>query len=208
MGEEKRIKDLATASSITNSDYLAIDNGNNSASKKTSAMPLKNVQGSSDVYSSLKAYKVGDLVIQNNQLYQCNTDCAAASWSTNSGYFDAVTLASAVSELNEALSKMVELLPYVYNRSLNVGASINLSDSFLNYKYITFVYGSINNCIAIDVPSIIFKKICDSQPEKFIIWQWNNIWFRIEYLTQTTLKYRGSTSGTDILYLPAIYGHN
>lgn len=130
MGEEKRIKDLATASSITNSDYLAMDNGNNSASKKTSAMPLKNVQGSSDVYSSLKAYKVGDLVIQNNQLYQCNTDCAAASWSTNSGYFDAVTLASAVSKLNDDLKsfKTIEFMSSTaYTLNANQSLDITLS---------------------------------------------------------------------------------
>jgi len=105
MGEEKRIKDLAAASSITNNDYLAMDNANNSAAKKTSAMPLKNVQGSDDAYSTTKDYKVGDLGIRNNQLYRCNTDCAAGSWGTNSGYFDAVTLTDAVTQLNNDLSK-------------------------------------------------------------------------------------------------------
>ena len=113
-----------------------------------------------------------------------------------------------VTNLNNDLNKMVELFPYSYNRILYVGAVINLSDSFLNYKYITIVYGSPNNCITIDTPSIIFKKICDSQPEKFILWEWNNIWFRIEYLTQTTLKYRGASSASAGLCLPAIYGHN
>lgn len=101
---EKRINELSTASSITNGDYLAMDNASDAASKKTSAMPLANVQGASDAYSSTTAYEVGDLVIHDNALYECTTACSAGSWATNSGKFTAKTITKKISELNSALT--------------------------------------------------------------------------------------------------------
>ena len=62
---------------------------------------------SSDVYSSSKAYSVGDHVIYNNKVYKCITACSAGSWSTNQSCFSQTTLTSAVTDLNSALPKLL-----------------------------------------------------------------------------------------------------
>lgn len=59
---------------------------------------------SSDVYSSSKAYSVGDHVIYNNKVYKCITACSAGSWSTNQSCFSQTTLTSAVTDLNSAFN--------------------------------------------------------------------------------------------------------
>lgn len=64
---------------------------------------------SSDVYSSSKAYSVGDHVIYNNKVYKCITACSAGSWSTNQSCFSQTTLTSAVTDLNSALNKNYNL---------------------------------------------------------------------------------------------------
>lgn len=106
----KRIKDLTEKSSFVSGDYFPIDNSN--GTKKVNATkimtPLSNVQGevsgSSDAYSTTKAYKVGDVAIYNNTLYQCTTPCSAGSWSANKNCFTATTLATAVTQLNNDLN--------------------------------------------------------------------------------------------------------
>ena len=62
---------------------------------------------SSDVYSSSKAYSVGDHVIYNNKVYKCITACSAGSWSTNQNCFSQTTLTSAVTDLNSALTQNI-----------------------------------------------------------------------------------------------------
>ena len=57
-----------------------------------------------DAYSSSKAYAVGDVVIENNQLYKCTTACSAGSWTTNQDCFTATTLGAYTSQLNNDVS--------------------------------------------------------------------------------------------------------
>ena len=106
----KRIKDLTAKTAIASGDYMAVDSS--SGTRKVDAyakvaQPIANIanpNATPDKYSSTKAYSVGDLAIQDNVLYRCKTACTAASWSTNSACFEATTLASAVTSLNQALT--------------------------------------------------------------------------------------------------------
>ena len=101
--------------SFASGDVLAVDNANNTETKKITAAnaittPINNVSqkvsGSSDAYSSSKAYSVGDMVIYNNIVYKCTTACSAASWSVNQNNFTATTLAESVSALNNDLNAL------------------------------------------------------------------------------------------------------
>jgi len=117
----KRIKDLVEKSTLVSGDYFPVDNSN--GTKKVDAekitVPLGNISDANDEYSSSKAYKVGDMVIHDNVLYECTTACSAATWQTNQGYFTATTLANAVTTLNASLTddvtfdtNHVDLSPY------------------------------------------------------------------------------------------------
>lgn len=147
MGEKKRIKDLTTASSITNSDYLAMDNSSKTAATKTSAMPLKNVQGSDDAYSTTKAYSVGDLAIRNNQLYRCKTACSAGSWATNSGYFDAVTLTDAVNDLNSAFMQCNTAITNIQAKIPSIKDSTLFNTNSYGLKGALRTYGKMNSVV-------------------------------------------------------------
>jgi hypothetical protein len=69
----------------------------------TTALNIIRSFSNDDVYSTSKAYNVGDHVIYNNALYKCITACSAASWSTNKNCFTKTTLTAAVTELNSSL---------------------------------------------------------------------------------------------------------
>ena len=110
---DRRIVDLTAETSFASGDVLAVDNANNTETKKITAAnaittPINNVSqkvsGSSDAYSSSKAYSVGDMVIYNNIVYKCTTACSAASWSVNQNNFTATTLAETVGALNNELN--------------------------------------------------------------------------------------------------------
>ena len=110
---DRRISDLTAQTSFASGDCLAVDNSGNTESKKITAAnaittPINNVSqkvsGSTDAYSSSKAYSVGDLVIYNNTVYECTTACSAASWSVNQSNFTATTLSSKLTSLNQALN--------------------------------------------------------------------------------------------------------
>lgn len=110
---DRRIVDLTAETSFASGDVLAVDNANNTETKQITAAnaittPINNVSqkvsGSSDAYSSSKAYSVGDMVIYNNIVYKCTTACSAASWSVNQNNFTATTLAESVSALNNDLN--------------------------------------------------------------------------------------------------------
>lgn len=111
---DKRIIDLEAKQTLGSGDYLAADSaqGTYKVDANTNIMtPLANVRNnvanssaSPDKYSSSTAYKVGDMVIQNDILYKCTTACSAASWAVNSACFTATTLASVVTQLNSDLS--------------------------------------------------------------------------------------------------------
>lgn len=118
----KRIKDLTEKSTFASGDYFPIDNDNGTKKVNASKImtPLSTVQSdvstakswirststfpTGDAYSSSSSYKVGDLVIYSNTLYRCKNACSAASWSANQSNFEQTTLASAITDVNEALS--------------------------------------------------------------------------------------------------------
>ena len=133
MGDERRINQLTAKaySDIGSSDYFAVDNASEAESKKLPASAIKDgINGASttantastnatralniarstsnfptgDAYSSSSAYKVGDMVIYNNTLYRCKTACSAASWSVNANNFESISLASAITDLNNDLN--------------------------------------------------------------------------------------------------------
>lgn len=152
MGDERRINQLTAKaySDIGSSDYFAVDNASEAESKKLPASAIKNgIDDASttantastnatralniarstssfptgDAYSSLSAYKVGDMAIYNNTLYRCKTACSAASWSVNANNFEAISLASAITDLNNDLNKC------------NIGNYINISSYRLTAPY-------------------------------------------------------------------------
>ena len=45
-------------------------------------------------YSTVTPYTVGDFVIYSNNVYECNANCSAGSWSTNSSKFTLLGAAS------------------------------------------------------------------------------------------------------------------
>ena len=124
MGEERRIADLTEISAFRANDYIAVDNASEAQTKKlpataitgpitdaqTDATRALNIARSTssfptgDAYSSSSAYKVGDMVIYNNTLYKCKTACSAASWSVNANNFEATSLTSALTDVNNDLN--------------------------------------------------------------------------------------------------------
>lgn len=70
----------------------------------TTALNMIRSFSNDDVYSTSKAYNVGDHVIYNNVIYKCITACSAGSWSVNHNCFEPTTLTAAVTELNSDLN--------------------------------------------------------------------------------------------------------
>jgi hypothetical protein len=128
MGEERRITDLTEISAFRANDYIAVDNASEAQTKKLPATAITNSISAAqtdatralniarstssfptgDAYSSSSAYKVGDMVIYNNTLYRCKTACSAASWSVNANNFEAISLASALTDVNNDLSDKIK----------------------------------------------------------------------------------------------------
>ena len=117
---DKRIIDLEAKQTLGSGDYLAADSaqGTYKVDANTNIMtPLTNVRNnvanssaSPDKYSSSTAYKVGDMVIHDDILYICTTACSAASWAVNSACFTATTLSSAITQLNEDLTNIGQII--------------------------------------------------------------------------------------------------
>jgi hypothetical protein len=136
MGEERRITDLTEISAFRANDYIAVDNASEAQTKKLPATAITNSISAAqtdatralniarstssfptgDAYSSSSAYKVGDMVIYNNTLYRCKTACSAASWSVNANNFEATSLASAITDVNNYFSNLV----IIENRSIAI----------------------------------------------------------------------------------------
>ena len=72
----------------------------------TTALNMIRSFSNDDVYSTSKAYNVGDHVIYNNVLYKCITACSAGSWYVNKNCFEKTTLTTAVTELNSDLANL------------------------------------------------------------------------------------------------------
>lgn len=125
MGVEKRIKDLTTASSITNNDYLAMDNANNSAAKKTSAMPLRNVNAIANIQNNLvanKAYAIGEPFVYQGNVYQATAAIASGATITINGNCAlADSLADQITALNNKLSHVGMI---IQSTTLNTEAKV------------------------------------------------------------------------------------
>lgn len=133
---DKRIIDLEAKQTLGSGDYLAADSaqGTYKVDANTNIMtPLTNVRNnvanssaSPDKYSSSTAYKVGDMVIQNDILYKCTTACSAASWAVNSACFTAKTLASVVTQLNSDLSDKSKITYSTVTGTTNANGALSI----------------------------------------------------------------------------------
>lgn len=141
MGVEKRIKDLTTASSITNNDYLAMDNANNLAAKKTSAMPLRNVNAIANIQNNLvanKAYAIGEQFVYQGNVYQATAAIASGATITINGNCAlADSLADQITDLNQALSNL-NTIDYD-DVTLTVNVSNNIFLPYNQYMVIAVV---------------------------------------------------------------------
>lgn len=144
---DKRIIDLEAKQTLGSGDYLAADSaqGTYKVDANTNIMtPLANVRNnvanssaSPDKYSSSTAYKVGDMVIQNDILYKCTTACSAASWAVNSACFTATTLASVVTQLNSDLTTLRHTITNSSNKT-NAQMLQSLYETIKNYDVDVF----------------------------------------------------------------------
>ena len=181
MGEERRITDLTAISAFRANDYIAVDNASEAQTKKlpasaitgaisaaqTDATRALNIARSTssfptgDAYSSSSAYKVGDMVIYNNTLYRCKTACSPASWSVNASNFEATSLASALTDVNNDLIALDNItVPTIdnndykfvwlrFNQTSDSAKAISLRGKVNGVaKYLTAsdVYGAITFC--------------------------------------------------------------
>lgn len=154
---DKRIIDLETKQAIGSGDYVAIDSaeGTYKADANTNIItPLTNVRNnvanssaSPDKYSSSTAYKVGNIVIQDDIIYICTTPCSAASWAVNSACFAATTLASVVTQLNEDL-KYIKVPAGTYYVDGIIAQQGNAANYFMTCHF-PFFLNNENNGITI-----------------------------------------------------------
>ena len=160
----RRIKDLDERTTLSSGDYFATDNTNGTRRVEVTKItdPInqvtQKVSNASDAYSATKAYKVGDIVIQNNTLYVCSTACSAASWAVNQNNFTATTVASELGDLNSALNNNHE-----WHEFTNATGSVEKTGDVGNYTefYVMAVVGGT----ALVVSMVIPVAILDSQRE-------------------------------------------
>lgn len=160
MGEERRITDLTAISAFRSNDYIAVDNASEAQTKKlpasaitgaisaaqTDATRALNIARSTssfptgDAYSSSSSYKVGDMVIYNNTLYRCKTACSPASWSVNASNFESISLASALTDLNNDLTQKEDKTVLGYgNRNFSGSYQPNTDYPDYDWKEIIFI---------------------------------------------------------------------
>lgn len=104
----------------------------------TTALNMIRSFSNDDVYSTSKAYNVGDHVIYNNVIYKCITACSAGSWYVNKNCFEETTLTTAVTALNSDL--------------MNIGIWTQLGN---NYEYTPSAAGQayLNATVLDSVPN-------------------------------------------------------
>lgn len=102
----KRIRNLVERSTLSSGDYFVTDNqdGTRKVNASLITTPLGNISNSSDIYSSSKSYKVGDVVTYSGVTYKCITACSAAAWNVNQNCFEVKSLAGALTDVNSALT--------------------------------------------------------------------------------------------------------
>lgn len=181
MGEERRITDLTAISAFRANDYIAVDNASEAQTKKlpasaitgaisaaqTDATRALNIARSTssfptgDAYSSSSAYKVGDMVIYNNTLYRCKTACSPASWSVNASNFEATSLASALTDVNNDLMTLNEIgnSSTLVDGNITATKTITLTNDVLsNYRFVYLtLYQPPYNTSEVIIPMGIFK---------------------------------------------------
>lgn len=122
--ELEAVETIATGAQTTASN--AQTTANTASTNATNALNMIR-STSSDVYSSSKAYSVGDYVIYSNTVYKCITACSAGSWATNQSCFEQTTLTEAVTNLNSALNKLPTVIETgSFSKSLSYSAGWNL----------------------------------------------------------------------------------
>lgn len=172
MGEERRITDLTAISAFRANDYIAVDNASEAQTKKlpasaitgaisaaqTDATRALNIARSTssfptgDAYSSSSAYKVGDMVIYNNTLYRCKTACSPASWSVNASNFEATSLASALTDVNNDLSNIGNITTNSNTVSVGNNSTTNITNISLSPgKYIIVAVPTYSTLVAADI---------------------------------------------------------
>lgn len=152
----KRIKDLTTASSITNNDYLGMDNANNSAAKKISAMPLLNVNAIANIQNNLvanKAYAIGDQFVYQGNVYKATASIASGATITINGNCALVdSLADQATQIKASLtSHDYELLG-----TKTDGTSVAI-DASKYEEFIVVVYPQNAMGYTIKIPAILLS---------------------------------------------------
>lgn len=119
----------STASSASSTASTASTNATRALNiaRSTSSFPT------GDAYSSSSAYKVGDMVIYSNTLYRCKTACSAASWSVNARNFESISLASAITDLNNDLNKQFKAVTE-YSKYATINSTLPYNSSYLAPK--------------------------------------------------------------------------
>lgn len=214
---DRRISDLTAQTSFASGDCLAVDNSGNTESRKITAAnaittPINNVSqkvsGSTDAYSSSKAYSVGDLVIYNNTVYECTTACSAASWSVNQSNFTATTLSSKLTSLNQALNtKVTGEWDLIYGNTSQTGTTVQTlknSHKFSEYKFILLyeIDGDrrVNPCI---LPTLLFKIGTEGTTHYMGLDYYSSVsnarrYILIQYVSDTQFRIQSSVSSVDI----------
>ena len=214
---DRRISDLTAQTSFASGDCLAVDNSGNTESKKITAAnaittPINNVSqkvsGSTDAYSSSKAYSVGDLVIYNNTVYECTTACSAASWSVNQSNFTATTLSSKLTSLNQALTW--KSLKKVYGGSGKTWGSIlnefhsimsNIDGyNYLNCRLITCVSGSQRTLSPINHGDSIGTIFCMPNVSDYICQVYSSSTYQIGTTSYTNTAFTSTSDYIELVY--------
>ena len=116
------------------------------AASAESVNQLKNDIG--DAWSSGKTYAVGDYCISGNRLYKCKTAHTAGS-AFDADYWDAVSVASQISENNVSIERISDRITDIYSYAINSGTSKSIRISLAKGTTNIFYFGAFNKTIGI-----------------------------------------------------------
>ena len=101
-----------------------------------------------DAWSSGKTYAVGDYCISGNRLYKCKTAHTAGS-AFDADYWDAVSVASQISENNVSIERISDRITDIYSYAINSGTSKSIRISLAKGTTNIFYFGAFNKTIGI-----------------------------------------------------------
>ena len=114
-----------------------------------------------------------------------------------------------ISQINNDLNTLDELLPFSTTRTLVAESTLTLSKSMTDYRWLIFVCGSQNNANTFVVPTSLFQTITNNTPYGYIVMDWNGYWINLQYTSPTKITIpRLVISGENRMSLLAIYGTN